>query len=51
MTLLTGISTSPAPSDMEVGDGHKPEMPTPDMPQVLLEHHLKALRLPTILSE
>jgi DNA replication protein DnaC len=29
----------------------KPEMPTPDMPQVLLEHHLKALRLPTILSE
>ncbi len=29
----------------------KPEMPTPDTPQVLLEHHLKALRLPTILSE
>lgn len=28
-----------------------PEMPTPDTPQVLLEHHLKALRLPTILSE
>ena len=27
------------------------EMPTPDTPQVLLEHHLKALRLPTILSE
>jgi IstB-like ATP binding protein len=26
-------------------------MPTPDTPQVLLEHHLKALRLPTILSE
>src|SRR6201994_4545288 len=25
--------------------------PTPDTPQVLLEHHLKALRLPTILSE
>ena len=29
----------------------KPEMPTPVTPQVLLEHHLKALRLPTILSE
>ena len=29
----------------------KPEMPTPDTPQVLLEHHLKALRLPIILSE
>lgn len=29
----------------------KPDMPTPDTPQVLLEHHLKALRLPTILSE
>src|ERR1700739_4837411 len=29
----------------------KPEMPTPDTPQGLLEHHLKALRLPTILSE
>ena len=29
----------------------KPETPTPDTPQVLLEHHLKALRLPTILSE
>jgi len=28
-----------------------PEMPTPDTPQVLLEHHLKTLRLPTILSE
>ena len=28
-----------------------PEMPTPDTPQVLLEHHLKALRLPTILRE
>ena len=28
-----------------------PEMPTPDTPQVLLEHHLKALRMPTILSE
>jgi DNA replication protein DnaC len=27
-----------------------PEMPTPDTPQVLLEHHLKALRLLTILS-
>jgi len=27
------------------------EMPTPDTPQVLLEHHLKALRLPTILRE
>jgi hypothetical protein len=27
------------------------EMPTPDTPQVLLEHHLKTLRLPTILSE
>jgi DNA replication protein DnaC len=29
----------------------KPEMPTPDTPQVLLEYHLKTLRLPTILSE
>lgn len=28
-----------------------PEMPTPDTPQVLLEHHLKALRLPTFLRE
>jgi len=28
-----------------------PEMPTPDTPQILLEHHLKALRLPTILRE
>ena len=28
-----------------------PAMPTPDTPQVLLEHHLKTLRLPTILSE
>ena len=27
------------------------EMPTPDTPQLLLEHHLKALRLPTILRE
>lgn len=25
--------------------------PTPDTPQVLLEHHLKALRLPTMLRE
>ena len=29
----------------------QPEMPTPDTPQVLLEHHLKALRMPTILRE
>ena len=29
----------------------QPEMPTPDTPQLLLEHHLKALRLPTILRE
>ncbi|HXR37868.1 MAG TPA: IS21-like element helper ATPase IstB [Terracidiphilus sp.] len=27
------------------------EMPTPDTPQLLLDHHLKALRLPTILRE
>ena len=27
------------------------EMPTPDTPQVLLAHHLKALRLPTFLRE
>ena len=27
------------------------EMPTPDTPQLLLEHHLKTLRLPTILRE
>jgi DNA replication protein DnaC len=26
-------------------------MPTPDTPQLLLEHHLKTLRLPTILRE
>ena len=30
---------------------NQPEMPTPDTPQVLLEHHLKTLRLPTILNE
>jgi len=29
----------------------QPEMSTPDTPQVLLEHHLKALRLPTILRD
>jgi predicted DNA-binding transcriptional regulator AlpA len=29
----------------------QPEMPIPDTPQLLLEHHLKALRLPTILRE
>ena len=28
-----------------------PEMPIPDTPRVLLEHPLKALRLPTILRE
>jgi hypothetical protein len=28
-----------------------PEMSTPDTPQVLLEHHLRALRLPTILRD
>jgi len=28
----------------------KSEMPTPDTPQVLLEHHLKTLRLPTIVN-
>ena len=28
-----------------------PEMPIPDTPRVLLEHHLKALRLPTVLRE
>jgi hypothetical protein len=27
------------------------EIPIPDTPRVLLEHHLKALRLPTILRE
>jgi len=27
------------------------DMPIPDTPRVLLEHHLKALRLPTILRE
>jgi len=30
---------------------NQPDMPTPDTPQLLLEHHLKALRLPTILRE
>ena len=30
---------------------NQPEMPTPDTPQLLLEHHLKVLRLPTILRE
>jgi DNA replication protein DnaC len=30
---------------------NQPEMPTPDTPQILLEHHLKTLRLPTILNE
>ena len=29
----------------------EPELPTPDTPQLLLEHHLKALRLPTMLRE
>jgi len=29
----------------------QPDMPTPDTPQLLLEHHLKALRLPTMLRE
>jgi DNA replication protein DnaC len=29
----------------------QPEMPTPDTPQLLLEHRLKALRLPTMLRE
>jgi DNA replication protein DnaC len=28
-----------------------PDMPTPDTPQFLLEHHLKLLRLPTFLRE
>ena len=27
-----------------------PQMPTPDTPQVLLEHHLKALRLCLLFS-
>lgn len=27
------------------------DMPTPDTPRVLLEHHLKALHLPTFLRE
>ncbi len=27
------------------------ELPTPDTPQLLLEHHLKALRMPTMLRE
>ena len=46
--------TSDIAGTFEHGGGvmnDKPEMPTPDTPQVLLEHHLKALRLPTILSE
>jgi DNA replication protein DnaC len=30
---------------------NQPEMSTPDTPQLLLEHHLKVLRLPTILRE
>ena len=30
---------------------NQPDIPTPDTPQLLLEHHLKALRLPTILRE
>src|SRR5208282_5945359 len=30
---------------------NQPDMPTPDTPQLLLEHHLKALRLPTMLHE
>ena len=29
----------------------QPELPTPDTPQLLLEHHLKALRMPTMLRE
>ena len=31
--------------------GNAMSIPTPDTPQVLLEHHLKALRLPTMLRE
>ena len=30
---------------------NQPDVPTPDTPQLLLEHHLKAPRLPTILRE
>jgi DNA replication protein DnaC len=30
---------------------NQPDIPTPDTPQLLLEHHLKALRLPTMLHE
>jgi hypothetical protein len=30
---------------------NQPDMPTPDTPQLLLEHHLKTMRLPTILRE
>ena len=37
------------PTDMSSSVGW--EMPTPDTPQLLLEHHLKTLRLPTILRE
>ncbi len=38
-----------APTDRSSSVGC--EMPIPDTPQLLLEHHLKALRLPTILRE
>jgi hypothetical protein len=29
----------------------QPDTPTPHTPQLLLEHHLKALRLPTMLRK
>lgn len=38
-----------APTDRSSSVGR--EMPTPDTPQLLLDHHLKALRLPTMLRE
>jgi hypothetical protein len=56
---LHGIAAVPAGSYVAPGCGggamnnqnNHPEMPTPDTPQLLLEHRLKALRLPTILRE
>ena len=47
--LLTSLAVTREPGGGAMST--QPEVPTPDTPQILLEHHLKALRLPTILRE
>ena len=51
LALLSGPPRSAACQPGGGAMSNQPEMPTPDTPQLLLEHHLKALRLPTILRE